>query len=843
LAWKHVDIYAFPAGNDGVHFEAVITFQFLKGMKLDESRYKRVPVSLLSTRSAVEDSMRLLLMLALMDGILDDGLNSWEDLMRLRPPPQGAQLRIKPSMAELPVFRKVGVNNVLSDLPELQQRVQWEIRRLRFACGFEHRLTGYAWRRGAAYILDANATIECRKYLMGHHSNSKTFSSYQSKVADVDLQGLYRGAEKRDLTRVMGISLNRKDDAPTRVSEAGYAEVLSDPALTALHTAFLAIEAALKSEHGSAAAASRAHDPRFEEYRTLSNERRTLKASLMQRKFKEEYAAFFAQSACPMSPAGDHIAQQPSLPIRAAGGGGGQKYFSTTTCSGGSSSTAPTKDIPLDPQLFADDSAPTIYEDLLFLSELDPLESKADTLELSDETALPPVECDTQALLEGEAEDEAESGENVADLPDQTAAMPTSRLHGLPNKPLTRAQKGSSRYYVGSNRCAGFYEALTEGSNEAKLMQRAIECFSITHPIDNFFPGQEPLPGTYSCPICHLDLLRESGKYDPKLGRSAWRHCFNCSQKVLLERAEEEIRTRCPFNRPCRFQKLVVAGSATTLEACGHIATSWSNFRHHLTFHFRSVLQTHVTNGSPHQVWYCFFDGCAHDLSPRGGTGASDSTYRNDPRFGSAEELYSHVAAAHDTIYKQNQKHNVEFCHYCETWLGPFDDFVAHTMTHEGAAAQLVKDSGYEAPTFGRLLRPDLCIFCYHDHARPLHERIVSKASATRAAHLCRHLSKISDTSSTRCPAYPEMCTCDTSFTKEEFLSHLNKTHGITVPAKLEKRKRADSGVEVLQEKSTNTTVKSENVTEFGKERFAPALCKSQETSVEIEEHILSTVA
>jgi hypothetical protein len=78
----------------------------MKGMKLDDSKFKRVAINLLSTQSAVEDSMRLLLVLALMDGILD-GIDSWEDLMRLRPPPTGALIHIKPSMAELPVFRKV----------------------------------------------------------------------------------------------------------------------------------------------------------------------------------------------------------------------------------------------------------------------------------------------------------------------------------------------------------------------------------------------------------------------------------------------------------------------------------------------------------------------------------------------------------------------------------------------------------------------------------------------------------------------------------------------------------------------------------------------------------------
>jgi hypothetical protein len=112
-------------------------------------------------------------------------------------------------MKDIPVFRKMGINNVLSDLPETHKHMQKEIRKLRYACHFQHRLTGYAWRRGVAYALDASTIEANRKFLMGHKSNSDIFSHYTSKISGVDVHALYRGAEEQDLRQMMGISLNK----------------------------------------------------------------------------------------------------------------------------------------------------------------------------------------------------------------------------------------------------------------------------------------------------------------------------------------------------------------------------------------------------------------------------------------------------------------------------------------------------------------------------------------------------------------------------------------------------------------------------------------------------------
>jgi hypothetical protein len=111
---------------------------------------------------------------------------------------------------------------------------------------------------------------------------------------------------------------------------------------------------------------------------------------------------------------------------------------------------------------------------------------------------------------------------------------------------------------------------------------------------------------------------------------------------------------------------------------------------------------------------------------------------------------------------------------------GPFDDPVAHTKSHDLDAYNLVKFSGYEAPVAGRLLRPCLCIFCYYDDQLPLHKRITSFAPGSQAQHFSVCFSKIADDVLTKCPAYPEMCSCDVDFSKDDLKEHLSNTHGIT---------------------------------------------------------------
>jgi hypothetical protein len=160
--------------------------------------------------------------------------------------------------------------------------------------------------------------------------------------------------------------------------------------------------------------------------------------------------------------------------------------------------------------------------------------------------------------------------------------QPTSRLHGLPNKPLfAHHNVGSTKYFVGSNLCEDPYDALTAGWTEVGLAQRAIQCFSITHPIDTFYRGQAPASGTYDCPLCQVSLSKSKQKNNEKITTHAWSHVYACLLKRALEQGQVEVDLRSSFDQPCKFQYLGNDPTAPPFRACGHKADSWKKFYHH----------------------------------------------------------------------------------------------------------------------------------------------------------------------------------------------------------------------------------------------------------------------
>lgn len=68
-------------------------------------------------------------------------------------------------------------------------------------------LPSYCLRRGIAFELERSVSVETRKWFMGH-KDSKAFEAYQSKIATVDLQSIFRGLEQNSSTiKISSISL------------------------------------------------------------------------------------------------------------------------------------------------------------------------------------------------------------------------------------------------------------------------------------------------------------------------------------------------------------------------------------------------------------------------------------------------------------------------------------------------------------------------------------------------------------------------------------------------------------------------------------------------------------
>lgn len=786
-----MEFYAFGMA-DGVDIKAKLRFCYLKGMKLDESKYKEVVVSMLSTKHAAEDSLRLLLLLALMDGVFANGITTWEDLMRLRPSETGELIQLRPSMLEVPVLRKVSLsNNLVSDVPETLDQVQKEIRRLGVACGFQSRMSGYAWRRGVAYLLDAQTSAGARRYLMGHKSNSEIYSAYMSKTSPVDLQGIFRNLEQQNLQPMMCISLNKRQDAPKKISTAEHEAALMDSGYQALVAEVMALHEALCQEYGSLVASSRAADPRFDDFRRLTYKQYSLKATLIRKRFGEEYDAFFKTTTCLVAPPPPSIAMK-GLREHEEEGDSSQSLFvvpqrdlaTSSASSPRSLSSLPASESrPSIPTACLDADEDEIQIDPALLAEGEPTSS----FEASIEEMRLQMEGEEEGEMEEEktlgAEEERPSGEEGGGEGASTAiegldVQPnsTTRLHGLPGKPgFYVYNTRGSRYHFGSGVCMNMNGLFNSGQDEAELASRLIECFLTTHAIDAFYPGEEPFPGTYCCRFCNISLTRTKSPAaadEDHPSSHVHRHVHACAKAAALAWAQSDLEQRVDYKRPCSYQYIADENSTRASRSCGNVATSVQGAYNHLQNHMLHM-ETAVA-GSHQKGYHCSFQHCAGDHSP------------SLPQ--SIGELKAHLLQVHGIWYKRTLTAEVEFCQYCETWLSGSEDPKAHLELHAIDALDLIKATGYVGFTAGRSLRPDLCVFCYHDHTLTLRERIYPIAHVGYTQHIAVHLRRIGDDDALRCPAYPEMCRCDALLSKIELKEHLQKIHRIPMP-KTEERK------------------------------------------------------
>ncbi len=629
-------------------------------MKFNDSQYKEVIVSMRSTHLANQDSLRQLLILALMDGVFANNITSWEQLQRLTPMETGTRVLIKPESSKLPVLRRfTRQDDRVADQPEAVANLRIQVRRLGVACGFEIRLTAYAIRRGLAYMLDQEVSEDNRKFIMGHKSNSRVWSSYMSRVSKVDARSIFVGEKPKDHRAMQRISLNRKEDAPRTVSATGYDAIMQSEAYLDIARVSEKLANQLREKHGSLAAASRTADPAFAEYKSSENARQATRQTLMKVKFKEEHDAFFITAQSPLTSSkkllpGVELDKEvdPAEIDDVENGDEGEDV-----------------DIPIDPEL---------------------------------ERAVEKATRESDEQLMGVVDEIASSPSNTGSSIDNVNAIEevSPRLHGLPKRPYQGAQNNfASRYYVGTGVCEGLDHILTSGSlTEAELSTALIECFSVMHAVDAFAPGDEPFPGTYCCRYCDepLNHLQQTTG-----------HVKACSRQNALQQATADIEAHCPFNQPCPFQYPAGKKSAAVggFRTCGEIMKDRGSCSQHHFDHIKNAQypKDAVTN---EKLLHCFYAGCATDTTKR----RKDAVgRRTDPAFDSLEDLKLHLAQVHRVWAVKvgyGKEHaprtslvEPQWCQYCEVWLSPFEDHKIHAAQHVFDAVEYIKASGYEGIT------------------------------------------------------------------------------------------------------------------------------------------------
>lgn len=192
---------------------ANIDIRYQKGQR-DKDLQKTVILRLLPSAMAMHDSLRLLLTLALVDGVFGPGV-TWASLVVIDPGVHSRETAQSDAFQEVPVFRTAHGQAARSS------KLGENIVRLGRRVGFEHNATPYALQRGFANILQVRASVEDRKFLMGHRTNSEIYSNYHSAISTVHVQELFRNIRLVEMGEMHGLSRNRIQNLPQTISAEG----------------------------------------------------------------------------------------------------------------------------------------------------------------------------------------------------------------------------------------------------------------------------------------------------------------------------------------------------------------------------------------------------------------------------------------------------------------------------------------------------------------------------------------------------------------------------------------------------------------------------------------------
>lgn len=807
LLWSDVKLYAFwNEAMGAVDTRANLTFRHLKGMRLEPSKYKTVPFSLFPTSMCKEDTLRLILIMALMDDVLEGDIRTWADLMAVPSSANGIIIPIKERFRTLPLLRKVEWRScALTEGPELLRDLQGLTRRLGRAAGLEDRLTVYCLRRGVAFTLALKTSSDNRRFLMGHKTASRIYSEYASKTATVDLAALYRDHDPRSVKQMSSMLLNSSEHAPQSISSEGRAMAKLDPKYVALNAASNALREALIQRHGTLAAAARTMDPDLATYKTsYSHEMHALHACC-EKIYREEYAAFFESNMRSRGSSSTRNSMGSALPTRSDDTSGVPPSEATRPPSALSNRSTSTG---LADGVFDDSTtdASSIFLEASdgFFEEWSSSADEADdstTVELGELTNIDPIllamsgdllalegrEDSIQSTL-GDVEP-APPSPPVDTKPDEVESaqpMPSVRRHGISRRDedainahvsktgllARRDNSGIDRTYVDPAFCSQKLAVFDANGSEADLAAGLANLFMIVHPIDRFYPGHEPFPGTYNCFLCgkHLNTIVHASL-----------HVYKCALKVATDATCQVVDELFPFNQPCTFTLVKKVNGIMQLVECGKTFKDRKTWGFHVSTHISPKAQM-IRDQDGDMVPSCFYPPCAQvQSSPK------------DPRpgiiFESREERVRHLMTHHQIISTSSPRPT--FCEFCYEFVLPHE-LDAHFDGHLDAAHHIVETHGYTGIMgIGRTLVPRLCIFCYHDTGLGTSQRLdtqCSQGSIRFLLHIMMHIKAIEEP--VTCPAFPKFCALSDPLNAEEMRAHLAVVHALIVKDEKPKAKR-----------------------------------------------------
>jgi hypothetical protein len=774
LKWQDISFYSFQPEDDPeptFDIAANVTIKWSKGQKLKESDWRTIPLAkLLPVSMTREDTLRLLLIVAILDGVIE-GVKTWEDLGRIRAPPNeartGRRIRMVEEKKGLPVLRYADRNHQLTNKPETQRGVTSRLRQLGYYAGLQTRLIGYCLRRGVANSLQAKVSEEDRKFMMGHKTTSTVYSAYHSRISMVDFVRLFRELpEAGEVARHSSMLLNRVDSAPPELSSEGLGHVYADPGLRELESTVQAIRTEILAKHPSIISASRANDPLWLDYRKMESERRSMFSKLRNEERQREYAAAFQDIgpqavACPENEQGSDRSQGADEPIEPEDVPGETDEAEDWS--------------KIDPRLWGE--AEDLERDRC--QEITENEADDDADAVSDGNFPPEPEDTTEPLDQQDPLGDDGNADHLSMrrhqlVEDHFGPNRVGVEGGMQRRRLLPAAAIGILHTSAYNDFAG---ELQEQTSEAGVACILLRYFSVMHSTHAWPSGFEPTLGTINCQFCGKNL-RTSGDHP-------WRHIFSCSKTAADQRAND-LFNNMRRDQSCGWKTMKRNGDISECEFGGTrtpplTASQWA-------LHLRNA---HTRKVEPNT---CFFGDCAFSNEDEVLVGTA---------FASTAEFKDHISKVHSK-WAGSLTTSAQFCLYCNTWIIDAGEFDAHTAQHLPDALSNVSRFGYEGMGIrDRTVIPSVCPFHIHDETLPASKRAMAMKVETIGRHILNeHLLK--QGKDVVCPSYPTMCTKADPMDANQMRQHLAIVHGIRSLAKAKDRTQEKAATNSRKRKKSN---------------------------------------
>jgi hypothetical protein len=343
-----------------------------------------------------------------------------------------------------------------------------------------------------------------------------------------------------------------------------------------------------------------------------------------------------------------------------------------------------------------------------------------------------------------------------------------TRLHGL-YRFRKRQRLGAGSHFetqvLRSHHFDTIYKTVTEGSlSDVEIWDMMSPFFKTVHPLERYGNHLAPLPGTFICPTCSVDLSNEIDF------ESHVMKCRSKSQKALADQLFHG-QVDAAMQKPCSWRPY-----ATKVDLCGKSFTDRQAFILHCMEHTRRKATS-----------VCKFGKCA--------------TRSPSVQMNSRDDWNNHLAEHHGLTCSKSSKDSLFYCGFCDDFVmlgiaGPAAK-IAHYEIHMNEALESAQKHGYNAvrtEVRGQFLLttrlPWLCIFCVHDSNLDAKDRlsncneiVFDDTSSNRVSHLKTHIEAIKGL--VHCPAsaasgadYP-LCSSGSIFRRDELLYHLEEIHCI----------------------------------------------------------------